>query len=73
MTIEGVRIRVSVLGFLSRQRRPSCHDQPVTSFRTDIASLPDQFSAVSITSTGLNRSRRDFLRSTGVGQELRVM
>jgi putative transposase len=34
------------------------------SFRIAIASLPDPFSAVFITSTGSSRSRRDFLRST---------
>ena len=39
-----------------------CHDRPATSFRTDIASLPDQFSAVFITSTDLSRSRHKFLR-----------
>jgi hypothetical protein len=63
-TIEVVPTQVSVLRFLSSQRALWCQDRPATSFRTDIALLPDEFLAVSLTSTGLNRSRRDFLRST---------
>jgi putative transposase len=42
ITIEVVPTRVSVLGFLSGQRRLWCHDQRATTFRTDMALLPDQ-------------------------------
>ena len=40
ITIKVARTRASVLRFPTRQRRP-CHDRPATSFRTNIALLPD--------------------------------
>jgi hypothetical protein len=48
---------------LPRRRRPwPCHDRQPISFRTAIASLLDQFSAVFITNTALSRSPPEFLR-----------
>ena len=60
---HGRPTRVSVLGF-PRRHRWRCHDQPATSFRADIASQPEQFSAAFITNTDSSWSPRRLLRST---------
>ncbi len=51
-------------GFPSQRCGPCC-DRPATSFRTDIAWLPNQFSLVSITRTALSASQHDFCGAQG--------